>query len=236
MANESKMNAETLMSVNHKAILGGMLGDICHDLNNHLSILSGILQILERKMEEDDPLYKYFEKLQVAYDKMVPLTTKTLKYARPRPENRPLKIELNTEIESVMDFYSFYWPKKNIEITMALGEDNPKVEIIPNKLSFVLISLMNFIQKVYLAHDCKTFNLETGNSPNPYVRLTAQGVPSADVAVEGAFAPFAEVTPKLKLELELSTVYMLLNKEGGSAKLEAENDGLAIQFDFAATT
>ncbi len=62
--------------------VGRLSGGIAHDFNNLLGVIIGYSQMLERKMERDNPLYEYVEEIEKAGQRATALTRQLLAFSR----------------------------------------------------------------------------------------------------------------------------------------------------------
>jgi PAS domain S-box-containing protein len=62
--------------------VGRLSGGIAHDFNNLLGVIIGYSQMLERKMERDNPLHEYVEEIEKAGQRATALTRQLLAFSR----------------------------------------------------------------------------------------------------------------------------------------------------------
>lgn len=118
--------------------LGQMAGGIAHDFNNVIASVSGAVQMLELKLQ-DDSLKKYLDIIKSSVERGNSVTSRMLTFTKSeKPKTRPISlIEFIQEIRTIAE----HTLPKNVNIRTAKYHGHDYVSADPNQLQQVLISL-----------------------------------------------------------------------------------------------
>ncbi len=79
---EQKQREEEYIEARKLESIGRLAGGIAHDFNNMLAGISGYAEILMRKLDQENPLYKFAQNIHIASMKAATLTGQLLGFAR----------------------------------------------------------------------------------------------------------------------------------------------------------
>ncbi|MCP4632612.1 MAG: PAS domain S-box protein, partial [candidate division Zixibacteria bacterium] len=132
---------EKLVQSEKMAFIGTMAAGVAHEINNPLTVLSGMLQQLISKTPQDDPLHQKYFRMRKVSDRIGKTVDGLLLFSRQkkvRVEPTDINEFIYEMIELVKEKASF----EGIELKMKLVPNLPKANIMREQISQVLINLM----------------------------------------------------------------------------------------------
>ena len=233
---EKQAIEDQLRQMQKMEAIGQLTGGIAHDFNNMLTVISGNMETLQRRLERDDPgAHRLIAAALRGVERATTLTHRLLAYARRQPLD-PRPIELNRLIIGMSDL-----------LTRTLGE-NIKVELVVSRRVMAVSVDPNQVENAVLnlalnARDAMpgggNLTIETANTyldeayarahtevtAGQYVMLAVSdtGVGMTSDVVEKAFEPF--FTTKQIGEgtgLGSSQVYGFVKQSGGHVNIYSE--------------
>ena len=227
---------EALRQSQKMEAVGQLTGGIAHDFNNMLAVVSGSLQLLDRRIGADDARAKrHIASALEAAKRSANLTQRLLAFSRQQPL-RPEVINPNKLVSGMSDLFSHsLGAQVRLETVLAAGIW--RIHADQNELENVLLNLsVNArdampdggkltieTQNAWL--DDRYATKEIGVSPGQYVLLavtdTGTGMPPE--VLEKAFDPFFTTKEVGKgTGLGLSQVYGFVKQSGGHIKVYSE--------------
>lgn len=119
--------------------IGTFAGGIAHDFNNILTAIIGYGNLLQMKMEADEPLRAYVDPILISAERAASLTQSLLAFSRKQIMN-PRPVSLN-EIVGVVKKLLARLIGEDIEVKTLLSEDDLTVIADPGQIEQVLINL-----------------------------------------------------------------------------------------------
>jgi PAS domain S-box-containing protein len=215
--------------------VGRLSGGIAHDFNNLLGVIIGYSQMLERKMEGDNPLHEYVEEIEKAGQRATALTRQLLAFSRQQILT-PKVLNLN---ELVSDMVKML-PRllgEDIAITTKLEPAIGSVKADQGQIEQVVMNLaVNardampsggrltigtadvVLDEMYARH-------HPGAKPGKYVMLSVadSGVGMNSETLLHIFEPFFTTKEVGKgTGLGLATVYGIMKQSGGYIWVDSE--------------
>ncbi len=215
--------------------IGELTGGIAHDFNNLLGIIIGNLDLLKRKLGNDDTLAKRVEKAQSAALRGSDLTRRLLNFSRQSVEaSSPIRI--NPIIEGLKDLVGKSLTSR-VSLELNLADDLWLTEVDPSAFEDVLINLaINardampdggrlIIETRNMVFDEPPTIRAEGMRVGEYVEIAitdnGSGIP-ADIR-EKIFDPFFTTKDKGKgTGLGLAMVYSFMKRSRGSVTVYSE--------------
>ncbi len=216
--------------------VGQLTGGIAHDFNNMLAVVSGSLELLDRRISPDDPRAK--RNIAAALEasrRAGKLTQRLLAFARQQPL-RPETLDPNRLVAGMSDLFH-HSLGGDVRLETVLGAGIWRVHIDQNQLENVLLNLaVNArdampggghltieTQNTYV--DQRYAGTEPGITPGQYVLIavtdTGTGMPAEVIAK--AFDPFFTTKEVGKgTGLGLSQVYGFVKQSGGHVRIYSE--------------
>ncbi len=223
--------------------VGTLAGGIAHDFNNILHIVSGYVQLLLHKKEEEDPDHAALTEIDTALSRAADLVKQLLTFSR-KLDGRPLVIDLNRAVTQVARLFERTVPRM-IRIETELDPDLARVRIDPTQLERLLVNLGRnacdaMVQGGRLSMTTGNVTVNgrgdqggTGLAQGSYVRLsvsdTGDGIDPE--VMPHIFEPFYTTKDQGRgTGLGLSTVYGIVQSSGGRINVSS-HPGEGTRFD-----
>lgn len=132
------MNIEDKVTSDSGMVFSELIGEAVHEINNLLVAISGYSQL--GIMADDDSQHKdYFGKIQKCVEQAGGLSKDLLCFAKPSSGQHG---DVNTAINTVLDFYKFKVEKGYAELECDVAKDLPNVTMSTSDLQLVLGNLV----------------------------------------------------------------------------------------------
>ena len=119
--------------------VGQLVGGIAHDFNNILGIIVGNLDLVKRKLNQDEKLYRQVDKAVSAANRGASLTRRLLNFARQTPtQSEP--IDVNDNIRNIHELLQRSITR-SVEIKLFLYDDLPMAVADPGDFQDALVNL-----------------------------------------------------------------------------------------------
>ncbi len=217
--------------------IGRLAGGVAHDYNNMLGVIIGYSDLILKKINEKDPLYKSIKLIAAAANRGANITRQLLAFARQEVVS-PRMLNPNEAIEAFREMLKRL-VGENIRLSFLPGENLWNVSIDPTQFDQIIVNLATNARDAI--DDVGAITIETFNvsideayvqnrvdfSPGEYVMIsfTDTGKGMGKEIMDKIFEPF--FTTKTKGEgtgLGLSTVYGIVKQNGGSINVYSEID------------
>jgi len=225
---ESRKTEEALRRSQKLEAIGQLSGGIAHDFNNLLGVIMGNLEILQRKIGDDESLNKWINTALNSTQRGAKLTQSLLRFSRTDTPARK-HVSVNHLIRDMEDILEKSLTAA-IEIKLNLSEDLWQTNIDPGDFADALLNLVINARdampqggtlriettNVALGTDLHFENLEI--LPGDYIRLDISdtGIGMTPDIVAHAFEPFFSTKDKDKgTGLGLSMVFGFVRRSGG---------------------
>ncbi len=227
---------EQLRQAQKMEAVGQLTGGIAHDFNNMLAVVTGSLDLLERRTPaEDGRARRLISSAQEASKRAANLTRRLLAFSRQQPLE-PEVLDVNKLVSGMSDLFR-HSLGADIRLETVLAGGVWPAFIDPNQLESVLLNLAVNARDAmpgggHLTIETQNTHLdaryvmdELGVAPGQYVMIavtdTGSGMP-ADVIAK-AFDPFFTTKEVGKgTGLGLSQVYGFIKQSGGNVKIYSE--------------
>ncbi len=223
---------DTLRQSQKMEAVGQLTGGIAHDFNNLLQIVTGNLEILSRRLPDDEKLRRAADNAMSGAQRAATLTQRLLAFARRQPL-APKPLRTNQLVEGMSDLIQRTLGE-TVSIDARLASDLWMIEVDANQLENALLNL------AVNARDAMppggTLTISTANGivgdadaddeavPGHYVSLavcdTGSGMSEATMA--RVFEPFFTTKEVGRgTGLGLSMVYGFAKQSGGHLRIES---------------
>ncbi len=139
ITNRKKLESQLLHAQKMESI-GTLAGGIAHDFNNIITAIMGFSSILNRRMQNDDPLHIYVENIQTAAENAANLTSNLLTFSR-KQIIKPILINLNELIKKV-DKFLLRIIGEDIQFKTVLADKQLNVMVDFGQMEQVLMNLV----------------------------------------------------------------------------------------------
>jgi PAS domain S-box-containing protein len=140
---ESTSFQEMMIRLDRYSTRGEMAGDIAHEINNYLAVLSGNLELLPLLLKKGDPekIGKKLELMRNTVDRVARFADGLMDTNR--DETEPELTSLNQVVENVVAFLRPQNKFDSVEFRTDLGSELPLIEVDPGQVQQLLVNLIN---------------------------------------------------------------------------------------------
>ncbi|MEM8799887.1 MAG: ATP-binding protein [Pseudomonadota bacterium] len=215
--------------------VGQLTGGLAHDFNNLLAVIIGNMQLMERRIGDDDRQQRRLRAVIDAADRGAQLTKRLLAFSR-RQSLDPTEVDPNTLIAGIEELLVRSLGERiELKSIKADGLDNVKVDA--NELESSILNLaINArdampaggkltIETANVVIDENYARVNEGVSPGNYVMIAVSdnGMGMPEDVVEKVFEPFFSTKEEGKgTGLGLSMVFGFVKQSGGYIKIYSE--------------
>src|SRR5467141_2934394 len=219
---ELKRLEEQLIQAEKLAAMGQMLAGVAHALNNPLTAILGVTELLRERLGADDSTKRQLELTHRQARRAARIVQNLLEFSRPAsPQKRPL--DLNNLLERTLQLHEHSLRRNNIEVDFHLQPDLPGVIGDANQLIQVFLNLItNAEQAIREVRDAGRIQNRLASSANR-VAITVQddGVGVRPEALPRIFDPFYTTKrPGGGTGLGLSICMSIIREHGGNIEAE----------------
>jgi PAS domain S-box-containing protein len=221
---------EELMQSQKLEAIGRLTGGVAHDFNNLLMAISGSLELLRKRLPEDERLLKLVDNAMQGIQRGTTLTQRMLAFAR-RQELRPDVVDVSDLVSGLTDLIARTLGP-SVEIATSIPQDLPPVLVDENQLELALLNLavnakdaMPQGGRLTIAADTADGSQNASLRPGKYVRLglTDTGIGMDAATLSHATEPFFTTKGVGKgTGLGLAMVRGLSEQSGGTVTIESE--------------
>lgn len=237
-AEASRFQSQKMESV------GQLTAGLAHDFNNLLQVLSGSLEMMASRREDEKSFSRYHRAAAQAAERGTKLTAQLLSFAR-RSRLEPRRIELTGLIGNIAELLDSTVGAR-AELQLNLRRRLPEVEADPNHLEMALINVIVNARDAVAAGGVITIatgmeevdadRSSTGLPAGPYVVLTVKddGVGMSPDTVKRASEPFFTTKPKgAGTGLGLAMAHGFAVQSRGALAIDSvEGRGTEVRFFF----
>jgi len=242
-----KMEAEQqLIQASKMTTLGEMSTGVAHELNQPLTILKAIANLLSRKVDRQAPLEpEIMEEMAEGITTHVDRAAKIIEHMREfgrKSDLRTMPVQINEVLERGFEFFSQQLIVHNIEVIWDLQDHMPLIMADSNRLEQVVINLLlnarDAIEERWKGNGLdadkriRITSFSTDRTVCFRVCDTGSGIPTS--IRERLFEPFFTTKHVGKgTGLGLSISYGIVSDYGGDIKaMDWESDGACFEITF----
>jgi len=229
-----KLNEEHAFHTAKMEAIGHLTGGVAHDFNNLLTVILGNADMLYETIEDDEKRRRVGALIDAA-ERGARLTDSMLAFSRRTPL-RPARTDINQLIDQSHGLLQ-QAVRENIQLTMALGAEQPIAEVDGSRLQAAIVNLVLNSRDAIDGHGhitLATSNVELapedieGNpdaSPGQFVLIIVSddGAGITPNVMPMVFEPFFTTKPAgAGTGLGLSTVYGFAKQTGGYVRIYSE--------------
>src|SRR6267378_2396028 len=219
---ELKRLEEQLIQAEKLAAMGQMLAGVAHELNNPLTAIIGVTELLREREGTDDSTRRQLELTHRQARRAARIVQNLLEFSRPAsPQKKPL--DLNNLLERTLQLQEHSLRRNNIEVDFHPETDLPAVIGDANQLIQVFLNLVtNAEQAIREVRDTGRIQIRAGRIVNQ-LTITVQddGVGIRSEALPRIFDPFYTTKrPGGGTGLGLSICMSIIREHGGNIEAE----------------
>jgi signal transduction histidine kinase len=174
------------------AAVGLLAGNIAHELNNPLTGIRSLAQVLLQEVPKDGTLRDDISEVEKASERSQKIIENLLSFSKGESDQRQVLISLNEVIRRTLPMLKTALREHRSE--MLLGEDEPQVKIEPHLMQQVVFNLVNNACQAMKNPGAVTVKTETETDSDGrlwssiHVIDTGEGIPP-DI-IDSIFEPF----------------------------------------------
>src|SRR5436309_3892937 len=213
---------EQLIQAEKLAAMGQMLAGVAHELNNPLTAILGVTELLRERQGEDDSTKRQLELTHRQARRAARIVQNLLEFSRPAsPQKKPL--DLSNLLERTLQLHEHSLRRNNVEVDFRLQPDLPSVIGDANQLIQVFLNLItNAEQAIREVRDTGRIQIRAGRNGNQ-LAITVQddGVGIRPESLPRIFDPFYTTKrPGGGTGLGLSICMSIIREHGGNIEAE----------------
>jgi two-component system NtrC family sensor kinase len=219
---ELKRLEEQLIQAEKLAAMGQMLAGVAHELNNPLTAILGVTELLRDSEGLQDNTKRQLELTHRQARRAARIVQNLLEFSRPAaPQKKP--IDVNTIIERTLQLQDHSLRRNNVEVDFQPQSDLPAVIGDANQLIQVFLNLIsNAEHAIREVRETGRIQIRIGRI-GTHISVTVQddGVGVAQEALPKLFDPFYTTKrPGGGTGLGLSICMSIVREHGGSVDVE----------------
>ncbi len=223
---------EQLAQAQKMDAIGQLTGGVAHDFNNLLTPIVGSLDVVRRRLKDDERSQRLLDAGMQAAERAATLTHRLLAFAR-RQALQPKAVDVGALIDGIVELIRRSLGPA-IEIVLDVPRHLPAARVDPNQLELALLNLAINARDAMPGGGRLTIGADTvgagtrhaaGLNPGTYVRITAAdtGVGMDRATLSRATEPFFSTKGVGKgTGLGLSMVHGLAAQSGGTLQLSSQ--------------
>ncbi len=213
---------EQLIQAEKLAAMGQMLAGVAHELNNPLTAILGVTELLRERPGADESTRRQLELTHRQARRAARIVQNLLEFSRPAsPQKKPL--DLSNILERTLQLHEHSLRRNNIEVDLRLPPELPGVVGDANQLIQIFLNLItNAEQAIREVRDSGRIQIRAGRSGNQ-LTITVQddGVGIRPEALQRIFDPFYTTKrPGGGTGLGLSICMSIIREHGGNIEAE----------------
>jgi len=211
------------------AAMGAMIGGVAHELNNPLTSILGVSELLQDK-ETEETARKHLALLQQQARRAADIVQNLTYFARP-PAPGKTRIKLIEVVERTLNLHAYSLRKNNITVDFLREENLPYALGDPHQLMQVFLNLiMNAEQAIREARSGGTLRIRLGKSDGSvWVSFHDDGPGIPKENLPSIFDPFYTTKrPGRGTGLGLSICKSVVKEHNGTIEAANASDGGAV--------
>src|SRR3989475_11863336 len=213
---------EQLIQAEKLAAMGQMLAGVAHELNNPLTAILGVTELLRERPGADESTSRQLELTHRQARRAARIVQNLLEFSRPAsPQKKPL--DLNNILDRTLQLHEHSLRRNNIEVDFRLPAELPGVVGDANQLIQIFLNLItNAEQAIREVRDSGRIQIRAGRIGNQ-LTITVQddGVGIRPEALQRIFDPFYTTKrPGGGTGLGLSICMSIIREHGGNIEAE----------------
>src|SRR5467141_785135 len=219
---ELKRLEEQLIQSEKLAAMGQMLAGVAHELNNPLTAILGVTELLREREGTDDPTKRQLELTHRQARRAARIVQNLLEFSRPASPHKK-SLDVNSLVERTLQLHEHSLRRNNIEVEFRPEPGLPSVVGDANQLIQVFLNLVtNAEQAIREVRDSGRIQVRLASNANR-VRVTVQddGIGIRPEALPRIFDPFYTTKrPGGGTGLGLSICMSIIREHGGNIEAE----------------
>jgi hypothetical protein len=123
------------------ASIGRFAAGVAHEVGNPLGAILGYTSILQKDLHDGSEAHEYLRRIEVEIQRINKIIRELLDFSRPSVVEIK-EVDLNRVIENCLSLLSFQKSFKNVEPSLRLKKDLPRVEVDEAQIQQVFVNLI----------------------------------------------------------------------------------------------
>ena len=225
---EKKLEQQIIQS-ERLAAMGQMLGGFAHELNNPLTAILGLSELLQDG-EADAARVKQLGTLHQQARRATEIVQNLMYFSRPTAPGKSL-VNIGELVERTLHLQAYSLRKNNIRVDFLRAEELPQISVDPHQLMQVFLNLiLNAEQAIREVREAGTLRIRLGKTDaNVWASFQDDGPGIAPEILSNIFDPFYTTKrPGRGTGLGLSICKAVLKEHGGNVEAAAAPGGGAV--------
>jgi PAS domain S-box-containing protein len=227
---ELKRLEEQLIQAEKLAAMGQMLAGVAHELNNPLTAILGVTELLRERQSADETMQRQLELTHRQARRAARIVQNLLEFSRPAsPQKKPL--DVNVLVERTLQLHEHSLRRNQIKVEFETQRGLPQVLGDGNQLIQVLLNLVtNAEQAIHEVRESGHIRIRLGvHGGRIAIGVQDDGVGILPEALPRIFDPFYTTKrPGGGTGLGLSICMSIIREHGGNLDAKALPEGGSI--------
>jgi len=213
---------EQLIQAEKLAAMGQMLAGVAHELNNPLTAILGVTELLRERVGSDESVKRQLELTHRQARRAARIVQNLLEFSRPASPQKRL-LDVNSIVERTLQLHEHSLRRNNIEVDFRPNPATPGVIGDANQLIQVLLNLVtNAEQAIREVRDAGRVQIRfTSIGTRLLITVQDDGVGIRPEALPRIFDPFYTTKrPGGGTGLGLSICMSIIREHGGNIEVE----------------
>lgn len=218
----------SLLQASKLAAIGQLAAGVAHEINNPLTAINANAQILKMTLPSEDDNYESVDLIAMAGERAAKVVRGLLDFAR-QEQYEFILTDVNKTIEQALDLVHYQLQSANIEVSLDLTPELPKIKISVEHLKSVWLNLLvNSRDAVQSRPDDRLIEITTRLGPSGdhiqvFIRDNGMGMSEAELV--HIFEPFYTTKdPGKGTGLGLATCHRIVEQHGGEINVVSSID------------
>jgi PAS domain S-box-containing protein len=213
---------EQLIQAEKLAAMGQMLAGVAHELNNPLTAILGVTELLRERVSSDESSRRQLELTHRQARRAARIVQNLLEFSRPASPQKKV-LDIHNLIDRTLQLHEHSLRRNNIEVDFRSQTDLPGIVGDANQLIQVFLNLVtNAEQAIHEVRDAGRLKIRLGRTGNRLsIAFQDDGVGIRAEALPRIFDPFYTTKrPGGGTGLGLSICMSIIQEHGGTIEAE----------------
>lgn len=205
------------------AAVGQLSAGVAHELNNPLTVVIGLAELLLENKNETEEKRKDLESIKKQAERCRSIILNLLQFAQ-KNETEKKTVQLNSVLNETMELWSYNVKNSKIEITKELDPSLPLIIVNQYQIQQVFVNILNnslFAMKDTLQPRLNVRTAYEGNKIRIYFKDNGTGIP--EKVITRIFDPFFTTKEVGKgTGLGLSMTYGIIKEHNGDIRVQSK--------------
>lgn len=218
---EQRLNEEKLQQSERLATVGHLAAGVAHEIGNPLTAISSLVQLLQRKTD-DAFVLESLTKVRDQINRIHKIERDLVDFSRPSSAEMK-QAQINDIIQSAIGLMKHDTRFRNIEVSLELEHELPRVTCVPDQIHQVIANLLLNAADATKDNEHPRIILRTRSHERDItIEVEDNGIGIPKELQQKIFEPFFTTKPVGKgTGLGLSVSHGIITKIGGNIRVES---------------